>query len=93
MLPLLHRPEPGDQAVGCRIVDCLYKAPEYVVDVEGPGGRSCDFPIRVFSQVQSVSGGHLSKPDANGIATLRVNFPDSHHPYVSRQVRLVITHE
>ena len=93
MLPLLQRPEPGDKAVGCRIVDSRYKAPEYLVDVEGPSGQSCDFPIRVFSEVKSVRGGYLSTPDANGIATLRVNFPNIQHPYVSRQVRLVITHE
>lgn len=72
-LPVIYKPEPGDQSNGIRIINSKLEKNTYIIEAEGPAGSEKKLKLWIDGKVVSTTGADIIKEEYP-VVTLNVNF-------------------
>jgi len=85
LVPVVPRPAPGDTTRWHRILASNWKDGVLTVDVEGMGGTTGVFPVRLFNrQHLTATGAEVRSGRRSDEREVRVTFDESAHGYIQR---------
>jgi hypothetical protein len=89
VIPLQLKPQPGDGAIGFRIISENLVGDQYSLELEGLAGLKGIFQINLFDQkIKSLEGTKKVKDNESGIMDLIVTFPQNNKNYSESKIVL-----